>query len=224
MYFKLDLTLQGIHLDKDLIEIDYGGAHKINVILRSLTEGERAISHKKGNAYCRVAGEWTPKDNLLAVFKSLANNKIPEGSKGDWEIFLDIEGNIDRETHIPMELLPDPLASFLEQVDLELNDYARRTVNVLRWRCGTEGHHDLIGSRDSHWSFDGQKWLLTPGSSRGSFWPVPHLRPSDECIDEVKRYVEEGCNQPLGYELFVRSLGTKISKSTKCPNYWYCCC
>jgi len=169
MYFKIDLTIRGIYLDKDIVEINYGGTHKINVTLRIPTEEEQAIGHEKRNPFCIVVGEWTPIEAFLAAFKSLAHNKMPKGSKNtdewDWHD-IDQDGNIRIKMHVPTRFLPDPLVSFLEQVDKELLDYANRTVNILRWRCGTEGYHHPIGRRGDSWSFDGQNWLPTPSEGK----------------------------------------------------------
>lgn len=189
MYFKLDLTLRNIYLDKDLVEIDYGGVHRINVTLRYPTEEEQAIGHEKGNPFCIVAGEWTPRANLLGAFKSLAENKMPKGSKQteEWHIHnIDQDGNIKVKMYVPKRLLPDPFVSFVEQVNQELNDYAKRIVNVLRWRCGTEGYHNPIGWRGAVWSFDGQNWEPMPSSGKAYGGLAPYIRHSAVCIHDFE--------------------------------------
>jgi hypothetical protein len=82
---------------------------------------------------------------------------MPKGSEktDEWSIYnIDQDGNIKYKTSIPPRFLPDAFVSFLEQVKQELNDYAKRTVNLLRWRCGTEGYHNPFSSRGGLWSFD----------------------------------------------------------------------
>src|SRR5260221_3208328 len=179
MYFKLDLTIRDIYLDKDLVQIDYGGVHKINVTLRIPTEEEQVVGHEKRNPFCIVVGEWTPKDTFLAAFRSLADNKMPKGSNktDEWSIYdIDQDGNIKYQTNVPSRFLPDAFVAFLEQVKQELNDYAKGTVNLLRWRCGTEGYHDPFSSRGGLWSFDGQNWQLMPGIFKAYSWSAPYIR------------------------------------------------
>ncbi len=208
MYFKIDFTIRGIYLDKDSVEINYGGTHKINVTLRIPTEEEQAIGHEKRNPFCIVVGEWVPKDHFLAAFKSLADNKMPKGSKktDEWSSYnIDQDGNIKYQTNIPSRFLPDTFVSFLEQVKQELNDYARRTVNLLRWRSGTEGEHDPFASRGGLWSFDGQNWRPMPGTFKAYMGFAPYIRTSVEILEDVKTYIKERKNHPLGHELYLEA-------------------
>ena len=208
MYFKLDLTIRDMYLDKVLVEIDFGGVHRINITLRLPTEEEQTIGHEERNPFCIVVGQWTPKDNVLVAFKSLANNKMPKGSKKteEWHFYdIDQEGNIKVKMYVPTKLLPDPLVSFVEQVEQELYDYAKRTLNVLRWRCGTEGHHNPFSRRGASWSFDGQNWEPLPSSFKAYGGFAPFLRTTDEILETIKTYVKEGKNHPLGYELYLEA-------------------
>ncbi len=208
MYFKLDLTIRGVYLDKDAVEIGYGGVHNINITLRVPTEEEQAIGHEKRNPFCIVAGEWQPNENIATSFKNLANMKMPKGSKKaeEWDGYnIDQDGDIKQQMRVPLRLLPDPLISFVEQINRELMDYAKRTVNVLRWRCGTEGEHNPFSSRGAIWSFDGQNWLPLPGGGKGHMWNSPYIRTSDEILEDAKVYVKEGKNHPLSHELYLEA-------------------
>ncbi len=97
MYFRLDLTVRDMQIENDF-EIDYGGKHQIKVVLRTPTEEEQKIGHKKENPFCTITGQWLLKDQYLLAFQNLANKQMPEGSKktDDWEIFRQIH-NIDQD-------------------------------------------------------------------------------------------------------------------------------
>src|SRR5260370_28377505 len=208
MFFKLDLTIRSLYLDKDTIAINFDGVHKINITLRIATEEEHDIGHEKRNPFCIVVGEWQPHENIAAAFKSLANMKMPKGSKKteEWKNHdIDKDGNMQKQMYVPLRFLPDPLVSFVEQINRELNDYAKRTVNVLRWRCGTEGEHNPIGYRGAVWSFDGQNWLPLPGRFQFHSWISSNIGLSDEILEDTKNLVKQGGNHPLGHELYLEA-------------------
>lgn len=208
MFFKLDLTIRGIYLDKDSVKIEYGEEHNITLTLRIPTEEEQSISHEKSNPFCTIAGEWQLKENTLAFFKSLANMKMPKGSKNteEWSIYnIDPDGSIQKRIYIPYRLLPDPLVSYITQVKSVLLDHAKRTVNVLRWRSGTEGEHDPFSHRGSSWSFDGKSWLPLPGSFKGHPWTSPYIRTSEEILADMQTYIKKGKNHPVGHELYLEA-------------------
>jgi hypothetical protein len=208
MYFKLDLTMRNVYLDKDHLEVEYGGSHNIHITLRIPTEEEQAIGHEKRNPFCIVVGEWQPNENIVAAFKSLADMKMPKGSKrtDEWNICnIDQDGTIKEKMHVPLRFLPDRLVSFIEQITKELMDYAKRTVNVLRWRCGTEGEHNPLSSRPATWSFDGQIWLPLPSGGKAYAWSSPYIRTTEEILEEAIVYVKDGKNHPLGHELYLEA-------------------
>jgi hypothetical protein len=207
MYFELNLTIREIQLEIDLVEFDYGGVHKIKVTLSTPTEDDKSAGYTPSNFFCKVSGQWEPKENILAVFTSLAEKKVPKGSKAsdEWKDFADQNGNTTAV--VPLRLLSDPFISFANQVRSELNDYARRTVNVLRWRCATEGPHNPISVRfgGEVWSLDQIHWELLPGTLKAYMSLSPYLRISDVILEDVKTYVEGGKNQPLSHELYLEA-------------------
>jgi hypothetical protein len=208
MYFKLDLTIRNVYLDKDTIEIDYDGTHNVPITLRIPTEEEQAVGHEKRNPFCIVEGQWEPNNNIVASFQSLADMKMPKGSKktDEWHIYnIELDGTIKVKMYVPLRLLPDSMVSFIDQVNGELMDYAKRTVNVLRWRCGTEGEHNPISSRPASWSFDGQNWLPLPSGGKAYMWTGPYIRTTEEILEDAKAYVNVGKNYPLGHELYLEA-------------------
>lgn len=123
MYFKLELTIRNVYLDKDTIEIDYDGTHNVHVTFRIPTEEEQAVGHEKRNPFCIVEGQWEPNTNIVTSFQSLADMKMPKGSKktDEWHIYnIELDGTIKVKMYVPLRLLPDPMVSFIDQVNGEL--------------------------------------------------------------------------------------------------------
>jgi hypothetical protein len=213
MHFKLDLTVRELQIDKDLVEIEYGGKHNITIVFRKPTEEEQSVGHSELSPFCEASGEWNPKDKILKGFSAIASNTLPKGCKlqEEWSVYgIDEDGNFKGRMYLPLRILPDPFESFVRQVNDDLNDYAKRTVNLLRWRCGTQGYHNPISWRGATWTIDGANWFPMPSSSRAHFSLHPHVYTTEDILNEVKGYVKENKNFPLGYELFLEAWSQRL--------------
>lgn len=154
-----------------------------------------------------------PKENMLAMFKKLAASKLPKGSKyqDEWSFYgIDKDGSFTNKLTVSLRILPEPFAAYISQIDAELNDYAKRTVNLLRWRCGTRGHHNPISSHGASWSFDRENWYPTPLSMQAHTTIFSYVRTTHEVLEDVKEYMQENKNQPLGYELFLEAWSQRM--------------
>ncbi len=177
MYFSLQYWIDNILPSHEQeIVLNYGGNHHITCTLRKASEHEKKHHHHEDFVVCIVNSKVEPKDKIVAMFESIAQRRLPPGSK-DPETwlksperksaqvdFMDADGLIKSNVPPPLEILPLALQSFIEQVRTELQDYAVRTVRIIRWRLNLSGSHNPLREHKGFcWSFDNQCWYDAPG-------------------------------------------------------------
>ncbi|OLE53291.1 MAG: hypothetical protein AUG51_13820 [Acidobacteria bacterium 13_1_20CM_3_53_8] len=209
MYFKVEYNIRDLELDfgdSTASQFVYTHPYKITVTFRQPTAHEQQLGYKKDNLICTVIGQQEPSPEIREMFESLANNKLPAGSKKPDKSndYIDQAGNINDKYIVPLNLLPQSFQSFSTQVQKELTDCMRNTIRVLRWRYGIRGHHNPIQSvRLPHkWSFDGQTWKSLPSTTTVEIIPVGFLHLTDKVRSEVVTFVEGNITEPLGHELY----------------------
>jgi len=203
MYFKLEWIIREMYLKDKTLNFSFGGAHLINVVLRSPTMDEQKSGYDRGNAFCTATSQQESAPQIHAMFESLDQNRLPLGSgKPDKYDYIDQNGHIRENYVAPMELMPRPFQSFARQVRAELADHARRTVNVLRWRLGWKGPHNPVSSRGMKWSLDGQTWRAMPHAIMLYVDESRYGGVSDEVRSEIESMVKKGLTEPTGHELF----------------------
>ncbi len=112
----------------------------VHVVLRSLPEidGKPVMGTE-----CEAIREIKPPDEILQMFRSLAANKMPEGSKinTSWPAneYMDAHSRLIGKFNGLLEFCPEPLLTYVSQIAGELLYIAARTVQLLRWRYGIDG-------------------------------------------------------------------------------------
>jgi hypothetical protein len=199
--------VQDLWLDQEVLEVNCGGSHEIRAILRVPTEEEQKAGHQRHKPFYTVIGSWKAKEKFIAIFNSLASQKMPKGSKKDnWNMYgIDQEGNILQKMVVPLHLLPEPFISFVNQVEGELSDYVKRTINILRWRCGVGGGHNPFSHVSSQWSLDGQNWESLPSTLKMDISGDKVLIFTKDTLSEIEFQLNRGLNQPLGRELYLEA-------------------
>lgn len=193
MHFRLNYTIPFLPIEKPRsIDFSYGGPHFVSVNLRC-----EAVDLHKGPWLCTAVCQQEPKEHIRTIFERIANNQLVPRSEmyREWEEYgfenLEFVG-------------PQPYRSFVDTVQMELADYAKRTIAVLQWRTSIEGVPD---PRQQHgrleWSFDGQDWRATPGIGGMVAGMVLAFYPVHDAVQtQIENLVKNGQAEPLGHELF----------------------
>jgi hypothetical protein len=204
MYFKLELLLRNAPIRNSPFTIDYGGSHKIVVIITNPTEEEQKKGYRVENPFCRVTSQLDPSVKIQEMLQSLDRNKLPKGSKKpeSWMDYIDSEGNIKEKHNVNLSLMPEPFIDFYKQRYNELFDYARQTVSSLRWRLGLTGFHNPFSVVGFLRSDDGHNWKDMPSDIRMHFRHSITYQVPEKELEEIKEFVFSGNSEPLGHDLF----------------------
>jgi hypothetical protein len=90
----------------------------------------------------------------------------------------------------------------IRQVRLELDEAARRTVALLRWRISDDGPHQPLHVEREQWSLDREMWHETPVGVSGRSWSSVAPLICDEIRDDVQMYLDQGVEAPLALALW----------------------
>jgi hypothetical protein len=148
------------------------------------------------------------------MFESLANNRLPIGSKTpgkDMDEF-DSNGNIREKHEAPLFLFPDEFQDYVGYAQSNLWKVIRRTVRVLRWRYAVGGPHDPFSSRGSEWSMDGTVWRPLPSRTNVYVWDEGlGVNARRTNATEIGDLVDDGFDESIGHELFREAWNQRTS-------------
>ena len=191
---------------------DPGGP--VLVTLRGPTKEERADGSLGGNGFFSYELELEPPAEVHKMFESLADGKMPAGSKspsegveaadGSVQLFPSVaeDGTIKDGTIPPEQLLPEAFHAFVEhEVYPRTIRYLLGTVGVVRWRFAMEGRHSPVVTDVSSYSLDGETWHPMPGGLYARAMSRSASRISNELRDQIQEIVTQGRAEPLGHEL-----------------------
>ncbi len=206
MYFQQEYSVIEFKLQDNWgTQFSYDGPHNVTMQLRGPTEEEARRGHKAPDTFVVALCEWEPGVAIRDMFASLSRNVLPEGSdkpKGKSARFIDQAGRISESYVPPLELMPRPMISLVEQVDRELSDYANRTIRVLRWVHSVGLQHRGLSRQSFTWSVDGETWKPVPstGSLHASIYTTGFWI-SDRQRDYTVELVKQGVDEPLSHVL-----------------------
>ncbi|MDA2916392.1 hypothetical protein MYX64_06070 [Nitrospinae bacterium AH_259_B05_G02_I21] len=212
MYFKLEHIVRKLSInieESDSREFAYGGPHQVTVSLRKASTKDAHTSDLgRDYAVCTAMSQQEPSPEIRAMFASLAESRLPQGSDLEkasnmWaDHAFEPDGRIKESHGVPFEILPQSFRSFVEQAKGELYDFLTRTVQVLRWRGAAKGPHSPFSVSGWGWSFDGQLWKPVPSVIQVFWEAISPLRATGEVCVQVERLVTEGATEPIGHELY----------------------
>ncbi len=205
LLFKLEYTVRELWISPEVVQtFDFGGPHRVEVVLRAPSSEEQAKGHSAKNAFCTASSAVEPNEEVRDVFTRIAANEIiPKDSDS---ARVSTEYSTPEGVRVRVPSLPDfpkPFRSFVEGVRRELADFAVRTVAVLRWRANELGPHNPISARGLRWSLDGSFWHPSPDDYRLRLLrDHRRLRASEELRAEVENIVSAGNSAPFHHDLF----------------------
>jgi hypothetical protein len=212
MLFKLNTSLIDFHVvdlnEGESVDFDFNGPHQITASLSIPSASEVKDGHQVGNAFCKVTGSWKISESINSVFNTLIINQLPQGAHDELIKFYFATKEITPNGHfasnfiVPLKVLPDTFQSFAKEVHMELLDFTRQTVRVLRWRHNLTGPHNPITIRNFWWSPDNQQWKLMPSMVEMSIEALGILNQTNVNRTEIEKLVQNGGFEPLGHEVF----------------------
>lgn len=179
----------------------YGGAHGVEVLISGPSAEDLARGHDRRNAACVSSSAVAVNENAARVFVSIESNAFASSERvtGDTR-YKTPEGAEIRVP--PLRDFPLHFQSFVETVGDELDDYATRTIGVLRWRTNAPGPHNPISTRGLHWSRDGSSWHPMPSDIEAHISAHVSQKVSDRVVEETRNLVTAGLASPLHRDLF----------------------
>jgi len=212
VFFKLEYTVEQIWIPLQLVlTFDYGGPHQVRVVLRSPSQEETAQGTRPSRGFCTASSVFPPNERVRKVFAKIAANQIAPKDVNTihtWTEYSTPEGL--RVRLPPLSTFPESFRSFIETVTRELDDFADRTISVLRWRENNLGPHDPIGTRGLHWSLDGKFWHAAPNNIEFRIRVEgPSQLISDQLRMEVEQMVRTGARAPLHHDVFREAWGQR---------------
>lgn len=204
-------------LQSGLGTLDLGYAAGFDIVVAAQTEPvtltftlpkDDPLAHLR-QAMCTARLQRQPPPDVLADFQLIAEGTLPPGSSKSARAWLDEqrearlrwnEGDTDARL-VPIDLLPDPVRSFVDPVWDHLREVTQRAVRVMRWRNAMRGPPHAASERQFRWSLDEQQWLSLSrhGMLSGSVRVIKPIEQSRR--DELAHLIDEGADEPLAHAL-----------------------
>ena len=191
MFFKLEQIAVELELHPESLEAEFtcDAPDRVSVRLRCPTPDEKVQVQRPDFAVGTTVLEREPSEKVRAMFESLANNVLPGATPelADSVSYVDRDGRIAQDHVVGLSLLPPALQQFVDNVVAEMDDRARRTVHIVRWRCGGQGPHSPLGTRGlgREWSFDGRTWHPLPLDTRAEMLPSRRIEVTTSTLSAV---------------------------------------
>jgi hypothetical protein len=202
MYFMIERDLSAVHLT--------GTApctfrYQQRSVIVSIENGVpwSAQTDRNVRPFCRGITGRNLSPELSQLFNDAMSGK-PSDKASEWvQVHTDSDGRIVEESFIVPGGLPAKLEDFCADMNSFLNDYARRTVEVLRWRLGASA--DANPFKNSHGllcSIDGRLWRKVPTKLYIAHEIRIPLTPTNEIAREVEVLVENGASEPIWHAIW----------------------
>lgn len=204
LLFKLEYTVRELRIPPEVVlTFEYGGSHKVKVVLQAPSDEEQVKGHSASHAFCAASFAVEPNEKVRDVFAKIAANQIIPADDESPQFSIEYSTPDGSRVRIPaLSDFPEYFRSFVKTVSGELADMAVRTISVLRWRANDLGHHNPISTRGLHWSIDGTFWHPVPSDFRVWVSTLKPLRASEQLRVEVDNIVRSGGDAPLHHDLF----------------------
>lgn len=202
MFFQNAKTVRGMTLkdNKPLIFL-FGSKRNINVTLRKFTEDE--LKGKNPNdLLCLTIISKEPSPLVQTLFNKLSKGEFGESNLGsEWLLHVE-EGRATVKKSEKPSSFPEELMSFSDQISRELNGYAKRTMQVLRWRLNATSYQNpFVNSWTPLWSFDYKNWEVLPSSEIMHASVQRHIQLFPEIQHEITNLIDKGIDEPLAHSL-----------------------
>jgi hypothetical protein len=141
----------------------------------------------------------SPKPEIQDGLRAIADRELPRGcdlsKAGNMHVPLDTDGRLLPNHGIPIDVLPQKLVSFCNQVYSEANVALDLVESFHRWRFDLAGPYINRHPHRSMYSFDEKNWDHIPGGALVIIGGVCH---SPEPLSvEQQAEIENQLNQPL---------------------------
>ncbi|MEK6280354.1 MAG: hypothetical protein AABN95_08380 [Acidobacteriota bacterium] len=217
MFFRTKKVLHELDVDfgdGQSIEFVFTRPHPATVSVRQASAEEEQLGYKKYTAFCTVNINLVASAEATAMFESLANNKLPKGSKKPdrWDDSIDQSGEISPNYVVPLHLLPDVAQNLSNDAYQKMSVLASNTLTILRWRYGLTGTHNPVRAGGlAEWSFDSEHWNPLPTSTSVEMLALRHLKVTAERNAEVVALAEGKMNEPLAHALYREAWEQRMS-------------
>lgn len=202
--FKLEYTVRGLMIQpKAVFVFEYGGPHNVKVVLHAPSNEEQTKGHSISNAFCTSSSSIEPNEKIRAIFDKIAANQIIPQDDSSTSVSCEYPSPDGFLIRIPtLSSFPENFRSFMNNVSSELQDWAMRSVSVLRWRENEQGPHNPISSRGLYWSTDGSFWHPAPSNYGVRVDIKGSINPKEEDLTFIRDIVKANGNEPLYHDLF----------------------
>jgi len=202
MLFQSAQTVTGVTVKNNIpLSFVFGSKRNVTVTLRKFTEAELK-GKDPNNMLCLTIINKEPSPQVKILFENLLKgNYGNDYLESEWQ--LDIKDgrptvkHTDKPSTIPQELI-----SFSQQITRQLNDYAKRTIQVLRWRLNASSRQNpFLNAWFPTWSFDGKTWTVLPSSEIMHASIKRDMLVAAELMPEIVNLINKGSDEPLAHSL-----------------------
>jgi len=202
MYIRATYRVGPLGVSNKMIALAFSYPHRINMQIES-------SPHDDGR--CTSICEVDPSASVAAAFSSLADDRLPRGSRcrGEWSSWcppdmgnIDANGFLSGSVLIPLRFMPEEVEKFVLDMSMTMQDTTERSIRAMRWRFGLNGNHGAIEFNGYDYSFDGSLWHAMPhfgDYTRAITTMVIEL--DNEDLRVVESLVTHGGDEPLGHTL-----------------------
>ena len=206
IYFRLTVLVSDLRLEEDAsLEFKYGKQHSVSVIIRKPNKHELPRDGNANHRLCIASAEYNPKPEILDKFDPSAFTQEitliqKVGPLKPKQIDELTEPSPMRDSTSPG--LPEKMQTFVNSVEVQLNEAAKETVRLLRWRCDMKGPHNPFAISNFEWSMDNSVWYKMPTATFGNLEVIQQLHVDEHVIHEVQKLATNRLSEPVAHVLY----------------------
>ncbi|SAL57529.1 hypothetical protein AWB69_06246 [Caballeronia udeis] len=201
MFFKLEHLLNDAWLpDNDSCEFVVERENTVEVVLKALTEEDRALYKGRRIVLCIAEAQITPSAKNQSYFDLIESGNV---QATEHNFAIEYTNKDGLKVRLPRDI-PSHFSDFLKRVDRELSTAIAAVTNAYRWRSAIEGPPRALASRGFGflWSSDRSFWHPTAPSLNVRMESFSPRGISQREREDIERLVDDRTAEPLGHELF----------------------
>lgn len=161
--FKLKYSIKDISIYEEEINFELKLTHQIQIKLSKPSEDYIKRSKANSLVFCEAELSIKPSTKNQKLLENIINGSLIIDETNLSAPYSQSKNSEGKEIIIPgLHFFPGFFQEFIGQINNELSEASKRTINTIRWYFDNRGSHNPFAFIDFKWTNDNENWYSVP--------------------------------------------------------------